>query len=221
MNTADLSKIKKTLTEPPDGTDVLRLRTAVLVDNNDDGTADITLDGVSVERVPILQGTISTENGSIQVLSYRGALLILGGSGVAVPHTRVLFGTPSISNNNVTTLTPSSAPTDDGDMWPGSGTSLTVPSGQGGLYEAGIVLRYAAQATAAGDRQARINVNGTEYMVFQTPVSAAVNTLQVTAHGVLEFPLSAGDQVTFGAYQASGGALSLVGNSHGWLRRVR
>lgn len=221
MNTARLSKIKKQLIGEDDGQDVLRLRTATVSAVNADGTASIVLNGVTVTSVPVLMGAVVTASAVVQVLSYRGSLIIIGQSGTAVPHTRVLFGTPTISNNSITTLTPSSSTRDDGDMWPGSGSVLTIPAGQGGTYEAGVVLRYAAQASAAGDRQARVNLNGSEYMVFQTPTSAAVNTFQVTAHGVVEMELSAADQVSFGAYQNSGGGLALVGNGHAWLRRVR
>lgn len=122
------------------------------------------------------------------------------------------FGTPSIANNTVSTLTPSAANVNVGSMW-SSGTDITVPSA--GEYEIGVVLRYATNAT--NFRQTRIQVNGSEYMQWTFPAVTGFNT---TISGVIRIVLAASDKVSFAAFQNSGGALSLTGNSRGWVERV-
>jgi hypothetical protein len=137
----------------------------------------------------------------------------------APPHV-VLTLAESVPNNSITTLTPTAELRDIGSMWT-SGSNITIPSGQGGWYEIGVVYRYASQATAANTRQARINVNSVEQMTFQVPTSSVLNATNVIVSGVYETSLSAGDVITFSAFQNSGGALALVGNSRVWVRKLR
>lgn len=134
------------------------------------------------------------------------------------PRFNCNFGTPSLTNNTITTLTPSAANANVGSMWPGSGTNITVPSAK--EYEIGIVLRYASQAVAAGMRQARININGSEYMTFQEVAVSNLNATNIIVCGVIRIVLAALDVVSFGGYQNSGGALALAGNSRGWVDQV-
>lgn len=135
------------------------------------------------------------------------------------PRHAVVTFNESVPNNAITVLTPNSELRDVGAM--ASGTTVTIPVGQDGWYEIGVILRYASQATAAGTRQARINLNGTEQITFQVPTSTLLNATNVIVSGVYEANLAAGDAVTFAAYQNSGVALSLVGNSRAWVRRLR
>lgn len=78
---ASLSKIKKKLLPNTDGTDVLRLRSAVVAAIGADGTVDITLSGATVTGVPVLGGAVFAVGSVVQVASYRGSLLILGAAG--------------------------------------------------------------------------------------------------------------------------------------------
>lgn len=76
----DLSKIKKKLNPPMDGQDVLRLRVGVVTAVNGDGTCDVVLSGTTIEDVPRLQEASVQVGGVVQILSYRGSLLIIGRS---------------------------------------------------------------------------------------------------------------------------------------------
>jgi hypothetical protein len=84
-----------------------------------------------------------------------------------------------------------------------------------------VVMRYASQAVAAGTRQARINLNTVETITFQVPTSTVLNATNVIVAGVHELALVAGDVITVSAFQNSGGALSVLGNSRLWVKRVR
>lgn len=134
------------------------------------------------------------------------------------PHALLVLS-GSISNNSVTEVSASGSLVNVGSMW-SSGTDVTIPSGQDGVYEVGVVLRYASQGTASGMRQARINKNDAEEITFQMPAVAAFNATNIIAAGTTQMGLSAGDVISFGAYQNSGGSLSLTGNCRGWVRRI-
>lgn len=79
-NGAALSKIKKKLLPPIDGQDVLRLRSAVVAAIAADGTLTITLSGASIAGVSVLGGAVFAVGSVVQVLSYRGSLLVIGGA---------------------------------------------------------------------------------------------------------------------------------------------
>lgn len=228
MTATDYTRLLSKLIPTPDGQDVLRLRTGLVMAVNTDGTADVAISGVTVEDLPVLGDSRELIVGqACQVLTYRGSLLVLGqsGSGAAGPVVRpsalFTFGTPSIANNSIQILTPSSITRDDGDMYPGSGTDFTIPAGQGGSYEIGVIMRYATQVAASGLRQARINVNAAEYQVFNMPAPTNFNNFNITAAGVVRGELAAGNTVSFLAYQNSGGALALTSHSLGWIERKR
>lgn len=226
MSAFDYTRALEKIVPKEDGEDPLRLRTATVTVINSDGTVDIALSGVTVEDVPVVGSNLGLVVGrSVQVLVHRGDLLVLGqtagAAATANPSVFALFGTPTFTNNSITTITPTSVTVDDGDMYPGSGSTFTVPSGQGGLYEIGMAVRYASQAVAAGVRQARINVNGAEYMINQIPTTAGLNASNIVVNLVVRRVLAAADTVTFLGYQNSGGDLALTGNSHGWIERVR
>jgi hypothetical protein len=77
----NLSKIKKKLNPGPDGQGPLRLQSATVSAIASDGTVNITLNGATVTDVPVLGSARFVSGQAVQVLSYRGSLLILGGSG--------------------------------------------------------------------------------------------------------------------------------------------
>jgi hypothetical protein len=80
----NLSKIKKKLNPEPDGQGLLRLQSATVSAIASDGTVDLLLNGATVTDVPVLGSARFISGQAVQVLSYRGALLVLGGSGKAV-----------------------------------------------------------------------------------------------------------------------------------------
>jgi len=78
MDTARLSKIKQDLLGKQDGQDVLRLRVGIVTVVNADGTCDVTVAGVTVPEVPRLQEASVSVGAIVQMLSYRGSLMIIG-----------------------------------------------------------------------------------------------------------------------------------------------
>lgn len=78
MNTAKLSEIRRQLMGAQDGQDVSRLRTGVVTAVNASGTVDVTLSGVTVASVPVLSGVIVLTGAVVQMLSYRGSLVVIG-----------------------------------------------------------------------------------------------------------------------------------------------
>lgn len=77
----NLSKIKKKLNPEPDGQGLVRLQTATVSSIAADGTVDILLNGATVADVPCLGSARFVSGQAVQVLSYRGSLLVIGGSG--------------------------------------------------------------------------------------------------------------------------------------------
>jgi hypothetical protein len=137
------------------------------------------------------------------------------------PHTVVTLG-ESVPNAAITLLTPTAEQLDIGGMWTsGAPTVITIPTGQGGWYEVGIVARWASQATVAGQRNVRIYKNGAEEMSFTQATAANVNATNIPVSGVYELSLADGDTISFYGFQASGAALSIIGNSRAWVRRLR
>ena len=125
----------------------------------------------------------------------------------------------TIANNSITTLTPAAVLVNVGGMWT-SGTDITIPAGQDGEYEVGVLLRYASQATPSGQRHGRIHVNGSEYMTFLESAVSNTAATNIVCSGVIPLVLAGGDTVSFAGYQTSGGSLGIVGNSRGWVRKV-
>lgn len=133
------------------------------------------------------------------------------------PRLVLTLGTPSIANNSVANLTPTAATVNVGAMW-SSGTTITI--GEDGDYWVGMDLRYSSQTSAAGIRQARFAKNGTEYMQWNVPATSNLNSTNITAGGTIRLSLVATDTIVLAAFQNSGGALSLVGNSTAWVEKV-
>jgi hypothetical protein len=103
-NGAALSKIKKKLLPTTDGQDTARLRTAVVSAIGTDGKVSITLNGATVTNVPTLGGAVFAVGTVVQLLSYRGSLLILGGSGLGAQPAR-LNSTDNLNGSIGTTYT--------------------------------------------------------------------------------------------------------------------
>lgn len=122
----------------------------------------------------------------------------------------------SIANNTSVSMAPTPNVTQGGITVVTS--VITVPTA--GEYEIGIMLRWASQATAAGIRVGRFNVNGVDAGFFNIPTTTALNATNISVGGVSRLMLNAADQIVFQAFQNSGGALALAGNSHAWVDRV-
>lgn len=224
----DYTKILKQIVPDEDGPGPVYRRKATVVAVNGDGTVDVSLNDVTIGSVPVLAGAQVAVGVNIQLLSERGELLALGkvGAGVAPPtvwpNTYIEFGTPSIPHNSTTNLTPSSVPFDPNPMWPGSGSTFTVPAGQGGLYSYGAHLRFPVQSSpTSGLRQIRVVVNGVERSIFQIATDSAFDGASGPVSGGSRAVLSAGATIVFRAFQTSGAAMVLIGTGNvGWIQRI-
>jgi len=108
--TVNLTKLKRKINPDPDGQGIPRLKTGVVSAIASDGTVDITMNGATVADVPVLGSAVLAVGTVVQVLSYRGSMLILGGSNrsvsvpVSVPGSSADSGTTT-SDTYVTSLT--------------------------------------------------------------------------------------------------------------------
>jgi hypothetical protein len=101
---ANLTKLRKKLIPPPDGQDVAKLRAATVTAVASDGTLTITLNGASIAGVPVLAGSGDFLVGrSVQVLSYRGSLLVIGTSNAKKANSAITTGTASGSGTTGST----------------------------------------------------------------------------------------------------------------------
>lgn len=78
MTTIDYTRLLERLIPEPGGEDKLRLRTGVIAAVNAEGTVSLTLSGVTVTNVPVLNHVMVAVDAVVQVLSYRGSLLVIG-----------------------------------------------------------------------------------------------------------------------------------------------
>jgi hypothetical protein len=101
----NLSKIKKKLNPEPDGQGLLRLQAATVSAIDADGTVDISLNGATVADVPVLGSARLATGQAVQVLSYRGSLLVLGGSGKPSAQAVALEGSTANGTTTATSFT--------------------------------------------------------------------------------------------------------------------
>lgn len=100
---SNLTKLRKKLIPPPDGQDVAKLRAAVVAAyDTADGSVDLTLNGATIPNVPVLSGVAVTVGATVQLLSYRGSLLVIGSSGNGA---QPVEATGSTSNGTVASAT--------------------------------------------------------------------------------------------------------------------
>lgn len=122
-------------------------------------------------------------------------------------------GGGGLANNATTVITPTAALKNSYNFWNGSNNFVTVD--RDGLYEVGVNLRYATNAT--GFRQASFDVNGAQYIQWTIPALTGFNTV---IGGSIQLNLSANDQVRWSGFQNSGAGLQIIGNSMAWLRLI-
>lgn len=128
------------------------------------------------------------------------------------PFVQLSKTTASISNNSVTEVSWDTEVIDTHGMWSTADrTAIFVPIA--GHYIAAITVRFASQATAAGIRQVRVNVNGAEDMQLNFPAPSNLNATNIAVHLTWPLDLAANDDVGFSVFQNSGGALNIVDNT--------
>lgn len=90
--TIDYTKILQKISPTPDGESVLRLRTGTVTAVNSGGTVDVA-DGAGVVTpfVPYLSGVIVSVGMTVQILSYRGSMLVIGKTASVAPAHSALY----------------------------------------------------------------------------------------------------------------------------------
>lgn len=100
VTSSNLTKLKKKLIPPPDGQDVAKLRAAVVAAyDTATGKVDLTMNGATIPSVPVLSGVAITVGATVQLLSYRGSLLVIGSSGNGA---QPIEATGSVTNGTTT-----------------------------------------------------------------------------------------------------------------------
>lgn len=123
----------------------------------------------------------------------------------------LLTVTKTLSNNTTTTLDVGSVVYNVGGMYT-SGSTVTIQDD--GVYEVGLVLRYATNAT--GVRQARCTVGGTSGYYYEE--KNALSGQNTNMSWTFEDQLTASTAITFEGFQTSGGSLALTGLCRAWVR---
>lgn len=73
----DYTQLITRIVPKEDAEDSVKLRTGTVVTLYTDGTADISVSGVTL-RLPVLSGAAVFVGGVVQILSYRGSMLVIG-----------------------------------------------------------------------------------------------------------------------------------------------
>ena len=151
---------------------------------------------------------------------YREAGLGLWRSPIsAVPLCVLTKTTTTISNNSLTSLTSWTDLVDDWNMYPGSGSVITVP--YAGFYMVTLEVRWTSQATASGIRSAQIFVNTSEQMTFNLPTASSLNATNIITPVVHGMQLAANDQIEAKVFQTSGGNLDVISNTRITVQMLR
>jgi hypothetical protein len=137
MPPIDYTKIRNKIVRPEDGQDVVRLRTGEVEAINANGTVDILLSGVVMTDLPRLEGLLLAEGDSVQLLSYRGSLLVLGSVASSSESPIMMVGEPVMLTSDSATWTGTES---------GSLMSITVPVIIGRLYRVDFTCNTATTA---------------------------------------------------------------------------
>lgn len=103
----DYTKLRQKLTPDPGAEDVLRLRVGTVDAVGLDGVVDI-IDGagVLIPNVPVLGGAQFSVGSVVQILSFRGSLMVIGASGALASEPKELTGSSvNLGSTNSTSFT--------------------------------------------------------------------------------------------------------------------
>lgn len=134
------------------------------------------------------------------------------------PFALIDLGTPNITNNSIQKLNGADDLINSGGMWD-AGNPDDVTIYDAGVYEIGVAVRFASQATAAGQRNVRIYKNGAEEFQFGQPASTNYNATNIIVAGIWKATYAYNDVINIYAYQNSGGTLALVSGSRFWVEK--
>lgn len=199
-NGAALSKIKKKLLPAIDGTDVLRLRTGVVSAVNSDGTCDVVISGATVAAVPRLMEASVAVSTVVQMLSYRGSLLIIGRSASGGQSAGLGLWARGQATSNTGTITTS--------LTSLSLVTNTVTFVKNRVYE--IKTHGGVQSTATGYADLRAYRSAAATQIgefFRYPITATGVAINATGSG-LYFTTAAnvsGAVALYGSFSAGNG----------------
>lgn len=173
-----------------------------LQDDNDTGNLDIRLSGnvqigAAGKQVSIPTAKFARENA---LINFPNTLTANTGVSLSLAADAAIF-----NNYGMWSLAPNP-------------NRITLP--RNGQYEAGVIVKFLAQAVAAGLRQVSIFVNGTLIADLPLPTTAQLNGFATTVHLTTRFSGSTGDFVTFTAFQNSGANLAIQTGSRGWVELI-
>jgi hypothetical protein len=156
----DYTALLKKLTPDRDGEAHTHLRTGTVDAVNSDGTLDIMMSGgIIVPSVPKLASAYAPDGATVQMISFRGSLLVLGpsASGMAGPSQRVATTVITSPSGTFTTTATQVA-------------SVTAPLVAGSIYR--VTFDGAFDTTVDGDMvRARIredNISGNQLQARDT-----------------------------------------------------
>jgi hypothetical protein len=163
----DYTKLQQKLNPNPGAEDVLRLRVGTVDVVNANGTLDIEMsDGVVVPDVPRLDGPPLPVGTVVQMISFRGSLLVIGsstaGSVTPTPGQRIETSVVTAMSSTFTAMTQVAA--------------VTAPLVAGLIYR--VTLEGAFDTSVDGDTvRARIFENSTAGTQIQARDTAEMDTL--------------------------------------------
>jgi hypothetical protein len=79
----DYQKLLAKLMPEPGGEDVARMRVGIVDAVNADGTVNLGIAGIIVPSIPVLSSAGVSDNAVVNVISYRGSLLVIGSTATA------------------------------------------------------------------------------------------------------------------------------------------
>lgn len=153
----------------------------------------------------------------------RGTTDLDAAGGGSLPHARARRTTLlSVATSTVTAVPFEAEPLDTSGFFDvAAPTRLTIPAGQGGVYQVGWNLRWAANGT--GTRVSWLRPNASATLSYGSAIAAGNGVL---AHsGVAVVPLVAGDYLELMVHQDSGAALDIQASpdadyTYLWLARI-
>jgi len=155
-----------------------------------------------ITSAKIVDGTIATADISDGAVT---SVKTTGVGGANTPNfSAVNSGSQSLSHDTLTKLSITTETYDSNSAYDSSNSKFTVPSGEGGKYLISVKYEMSNQTSPT---YAYIYVNGTGYTATRFKASTWGNETKMIV------TLSAGDYVEGYTYQASGGAVDIVGTS--------
>lgn len=165
-----------------------------------------------------VDGMICYITGEDRFYSYDGSTWVRTAWNGSTGRTQVLLrraANQSVSDATVTAISWDTEDSDTDGFITATSSTLTVPSGLGGLYSVTVCLTGAANPGAAGF--AAINPSSATGLRFSLGGGNAVGAWQASVGATWVGPLAAAETLTVTVYQDSGGA----SNYTGYLRVYR